>query len=560
MNGRRLAVGGLCALLVLAWWAGTAPAGGEASLRSARASPSGAPAGLPAASVWEPYDRAAQYAVVKEADVPIPMRDGTVLKADVYRPKAPGRFPVLLTQTPYRKDVVGGHLYFVERGYVHVVVDVRGTGKSQGTWEAFGEAEQRDGYELVEWAARQPWSDGNIGGWGASYAAANQLLTAAQQPPHLRAIFPIAPMADGYRDIAMTGGAADLSFIPLWLGLMLGDSSGGPAPMPVVAWTRVLLGEDVAYDGPFWRLRSPIEVADRIRVPVFIVGGLHDLFQRGEPLLYERLKTRVPAKLLMGNWTHSNLGAGLPADGVPPLDRIALRWFDQYVKEMDAGADRMPSVTQYVLGRGRFEVQPDWPHPDLAVRRFYLRSGRGLDVRPPAKPEPGDRVFLSGFSGTAGAEAVYTTPALDRNLFVSGPIAAHLWVSTTGRDAVLRVKVEDVSPDGRVEELTAGRLVLSLRAVDPAKSRIVHGEMIQPWHPFTKESRLPVESGVPVPVDVEIFPTNGVIRAGHALRISISASPVPRLALPDAVASLGATVDILHDPIHPSFVRLPVLP
>ena len=175
---------------------------------------------------WTQYDRPEQFQMVTDNDVFITMRDGVRLAANVYRPDTPGKYPVILTQTPYNKNSSLGaaNEYFVKRGYVHLVVDVRGTGGSEGVWDSFGESEQKDGYELVDWVSKQEWSDGNVGLWGASYSAINQLLTAAQQPPALKAIFPIVPMADTYRDILMSGGMMNTGFIPLWMGLV--TSSG----------------------------------------------------------------------------------------------------------------------------------------------------------------------------------------------------------------------------------------------------------------------------------------------------------------------------------------------
>src|SRR4051812_48825895 len=141
---------------------------------------------------WTTYDRPAQYAVVVEHHVPVQMSDGVVLNAMIRRPDAPGRYPVIVTITPYNGTngaVSVNNDYLVQRGYVQVVVDARGTGESQGTWDDLGPREQRDGYEAVEWSAGQPWSNGNVGMWGPSYMAISQLFTAAQQPPHLKAIF-----------------------------------------------------------------------------------------------------------------------------------------------------------------------------------------------------------------------------------------------------------------------------------------------------------------------------------------------------------------------------------
>src|SRR5688572_20386101 len=175
---------------------------------------------------WTPYDRPAQFEVVVDDDVPVTMSDGTVLRADVHRPDAPGRFPVLVTQTPYNKGgpLRGAIPYLVQRGYVHVVVDVRGTGSSEGQWDSVGPNERRDGREMIDWAAEQPWSDGKVGTVGPSYMANTQIATASQRPKALRAMFTVVPMGDAYRDITFSGGQTNTAFIPLWLGLVTGAS------------------------------------------------------------------------------------------------------------------------------------------------------------------------------------------------------------------------------------------------------------------------------------------------------------------------------------------------
>ena len=191
----------------------------------ARVLPSAAAWSAPPA--WTAYDRPVQYGVLAESNVSIPMSDGVVLNAEVHRPDAAGRFPVLVTMTPYNggSGIIGGaNDYFVERGYVHVVVDVRGTGSSEGTWDDLGVREQRDGYELVEWAAGHQWSDGKVGMYGTSYLAITQIFTAALRPPHLKAIFPILPMGDGYRDMVFPGGQNNIGFIPFWLVLVSGSA------------------------------------------------------------------------------------------------------------------------------------------------------------------------------------------------------------------------------------------------------------------------------------------------------------------------------------------------
>jgi hypothetical protein len=570
------------------------------------------------AAGWTPYDRPATYGIVTEHDVPITMRDGTILAANVERPDRPGRYPVLVIQTPYNKDGVvnqalgGQAAYMVQRGYVVLTVDVRGTGGSQGIWDSFGEAEQRDGYDVVEWAAQQSWSDGNVGLTGPSYMGLNQLLTAALHPPHLKAIFPIVPMADGYRDITFSGGDINVSFIPFWLGLVTAGSltppsyalSGNPndlvrslgalashAAGAVNFQLNTLLagatGGDVAYDGPFWKTRSPLEVVDKINVPAFVTGGLHDLFQRGEPLIYERLKQHVFARLLMGPWTHVGAGTGLPRDGVPSLSQIELRWFDHWLKGIDTHLDQIPAVTQYTYGDERYETQADWPDPKLDPRRIYLRGSGALSNSAPSTAETPQNFTQQPLSGictqstdqwTAGllagipcdtdnrlnealGDAVYTTPVLGQPLRISGPILADLWITTTAKDAAVTVRLTDVDPSGKSTELTDGWLAASLRAVDATRSRTIRGMLVQPWHPFTRDSVLPVVAGQPTELAVEVFPTNVVILKGHRLRMTVGPSDFPHQLppLPQLLNGLGGQVQVLTDPSHASSVTLPEL-
>jgi uncharacterized protein len=572
------------------------------------------------AAGWTDYERPAQYGTVTVRDVPITMRDGTVLRANVTKPDVPGRYPVLVTQTPYGKDgavilALGGQTDpLVQRGYVQVTVDVRGTGASGGSWDSFGPAEQQDGYDIVEWAARQDFSDGSVGLDGPSYMGLTQLYTAALHPPHLKAIFPVVPMADGYRDITFSGGDTNVSFIPLWLGLVTGGGltpfspafSGNPAD--VVASTSALLGHvggalsftlptllgattggSIAYDGPFWKTRSPLEVVDRIKVPAFVVGGHHDLFQRGEPLIYERLRSRgVTTRLLMGPWTHvgGSMGEGLPADGVPALTSIELRWFDKYLKNIDTRIGQIPAVTQYTYGDDRYETQDAWPDPRVDPQAWYLRGGGRVATDPPAAGEAPQTFVQHPLSGvctmstgqwTAGlgeqlpcftddrpnaasGGASYQSDGLDHDVRLSGPIAARLWLTTTAADAAVTVRVDDVAPDGTSTGMTTGWQSAGFRATDPGRARTVRGHLLQPWHPFTQASVLPVTAGEATPVDVEVFPVNWVLKAGHRLKIVLDPADFPH-AVPPAPAlanRLGGQVSILTEPGHASAIELPV--
>lgn len=574
---------------------------------------------------WRP--RPATYGVHATTDVPVRMSDGVVLRANVYRPAradgspAPGRFPVLLTQNPYNKstpDLGMRNDYLVSRGYVQVVVDVRGTGSSGGTWDSFGTREQRDGFELVRWAhsPRRPWSNGDVGLWGVSYMAINQFFTAAQRPPGLKAMFPIVPAGDVYRDVVASGGQVDAGFIPLWLGLVTASGVvppaytgvapdrglvtllqhvGGAAAFQLPTLASAVTGGSQAYDGPFYRKRSPLSVVDRVEVPTFVVGGHYDLFQRGEPMLYQRLRANgVPSRLLVGPWTHlqASTGPGLPDGPVPSLDALALRWFDRHVRGAEdaaLGRDVKP-VTYYEIGSGRWRTAGRWLPGDATARVFHL-DGEALPGRPGTlrgrapRTAGGDPVLPVPVAGlctrsasqwTAGivagtqcetdnrlndaAGTVYETTPLQRAVRVAGPVNARLYVSTTARDGMLSVHVEDVAPDGTADRLTGGWQVLSHRALDRRRSLRLDGEIVQPWHPFTQQAELPVRPGRVMPVDVEVFPTGARLAPGHRLRITVQAYDTPHLlpTAPQLAKQAAGVITVHHSPRYPSRIVLPV--
>jgi len=585
----------------------------------------------PGALAWSPPPAIAT-AVVKQTNIPVQMSDGIVLYVDVVRPADAsgnplhGRYPVLLTQTPYNKIAPSLNFeddYLVEHGYVQVIADVRGTGSSEGSWDSFGPREQRDGYELAEWTRTQPWSDGDIGLHGTSYGAINQFLTAEQSPPGVKAAFPIVPMSDAYRDVTFGGGEIDSSFIPSWLGLVTGLGMLPPTytPNDPTEAAKVLVqhtggalsfqtsqvldsstGGNAAYDGPFYQVRSPIDYIQQDHIPTFIVGGWFDLFQRGEPLLFQALQRQgVPTRLLMGPWYHITAGQGLPAQGVPSLDDLELRWMNHYVKGIaDPGLDNapgatdtIPPVTYYENGSGKWTSADGWYASDVGFKALHL-SGPAAPQSPgslspagaPSASQSPDTLLPNPATGpcsrstvqwTAGGGAgtpcetdnrandasslSYDLP-ITQDLHLLGPMTARLWVgSTGGRDALVTARVEDVAPDGTATQMSAGWDAISLRALDPTKTVYADGLMTQPFHPFTQASVLPVPSdGSPVEVDVEIYPTGWDLVAGHKLRLTLQTADVPHLtaSLPMAANQAGATLSIYHDSSHDSELVIPV--
>lgn len=576
---------------------------------------------------WVDYNPAVLYPkTVSHGTQYITMPDGTQLAAYVTLPAdaggsaVAGKFPTVLIQTSYNGGSAGlgvtalggADPYIVQHGYATVVVDVRGTGQSQGSWEAFGPTEQSDYANVVDWVTQQDFSNGKIGLYGVSYLGITAIITAAQNHPAVKAAFPIVPIGDGYRDIVFTGGQVNPTFIPIWLGLVSVLGVTNPTiitdPMVGVQATlqhllaavtdfqvptilKALAGDPAtAYDGDFWRDRSPLENDAKITVPTFVVGGLHDLFQRSEPTTYESIKTHAPAKLLMGPWTHlqAALGDGLPVDGVPPLNHIELQWFDQYVKGMDVGADKQPNVTQFVTGHGHYVTATDWPHPQVKAQKLYLRGDKSLSSTAPAAGEGSNVAVQEPLNGlcsistdqwTAGitgyiplpcqsdsslaeiTDVIYETAPMTEDTYINGPIEVDAWISTTASDAGVSVRIDDVN-GSTATSLTNGLQTASLRAVDPTRSRMMNGLMIQPWHPYTQASVQSVPSGTPVLVPVEVFQTSAMIAKGHKLRVAIGASNLPQGVppIPTLLNSLLGAMTIYSDAAHPSSVVIPVVP
>ncbi len=576
-------------------------------------------------------------------DVPITMSDGVVLRANVGIPTPPGssapdpslHFPVLIEQTPYRKD--GGLFtvdpYFVSRGYAMVVVDVRGTGSSQGEWQSFYGPEQEDGPQVVRWAAHQPWADGRVGLMGASYLAINQLLTMEQPdaPSEVKAIFPVVPMSDGYRDVTYHGGNLDSAFIPPWLGLVTGlgappgDQTTDGNPNDAVDGVSVAVNHDYnitqfqvpttvdastggtkAYDSAYYDSISPLWRIRNVHVPTFVVGGEFDIFQRGEPLIYNALD--VPAKrLVIGPWIHleGSTASSLPADGIPDLKTLELQWFDQYVKGEQTGEDAQPRVEQYELkgtDASHFVASESYPIGRLAPQNLYLEPGTSgsanslndgvLGAAPPSAdgsdPLPfvptgtpcsrttfqwGDASATQAGVGNAPCETderpnevqelTYTTPALQSPVTINGPINVHLVASSVdGQNMPFTVRVTDVAPDGTSTQISAGWLLASMRAEqDRAPVTLkVDGTLLRVFHPFTQASELPVPT-TPTAYDIEVFPTFATFQAGHRIRLDVGTGDAPHMTLsaPHTAQSAGAVFMVDRNAADPSYVSLPVV-
>ena len=500
-----------------------------------------------------------------EWDVAIVMDDGLSLRADVYRPAAPGRYPALMSYGPYGKglafqdgyataweimarefpDAVSGssNAYqnwevadpekWVPHGYVCVRVDSRGAGRSPGYLDHNNARENRDFYLCIEWAAAQPWSNGKIGLNGISYYAASQWRAAALQPPHLGAICVWEGWADYYRDGARHGGIA-CTFRKNWQEMQVvtvqhGRGTRGPRSRvtgELVCGDETLTEDVLAQSrADMWAniLARPLvddyyreRTADleRVTVPLLSAAnwGGQGLHTRGNFEGYMRAASPLKWLEVHGgsHWApfYTDYGVGLQR-----------RFFDHFLKGEDNGWETQPRVTLQVRHIDRFveRAENEWPLARTLWTRFYL----DLETQSLAP----DRARGTRHEYEAMGEGVtFSTPPLEHETEITGPSALKLWVSSSTTDADIFAVVRVFAPGGDEvvfqgaldphTPIAQGWLRASHRKLDPERT-LPH----RPYH--THDEVEPLEPGVPVELDVEIWPTCIVVPAGYRIALTI---------------------------------------
>lgn len=522
---------------------------------------------------WTPKKASAPvYEFLFEPDVSIPLLDGTILRGDLYRPKADGTFPALVAWSGYTKELqntglplpineVGQVSYIVSRGYCHLTVNARGTGKSGGDHMMhFSPQEQKDVADTIEWAAAQPWCNGNIGMIGMSYFAAIQYLAAAQQPPHLKAIFPYLGFTDLYRHFAYHGGAFHSGFFAPYYAFVGATQKISVPPMlrhlmsyifnrnwiqkqitsfffenekkmpqqmhPEEAWMRDFaeLAFDEPYDGPFYREKSAWPVLDRIQVPVCIGTnwanpGLH---MRGAFQAWHGIQ--APKKLFIGppdpRWPWSNYHGE------------ALAWYDHYLKGLDTGVDEQPAVRYWLQGADCWKSASDWPVPEAVTQRLYLATSSNESEGPHSlqgelPPQQTTLKFAAIPQGMQYPKELdkYTTQVLSylsepfgEETELTGPIKLQLRLASTAIDTHVIARLSDLSPQGEVRLLSFGWLQASHRKIDEKLSRsdeIIHEH----------RGSEPLIPGDPVTLSFSLTPTANLFKKGHRLKLEIGSRP-----------------------------------
>lgn len=366
------------------------------------------------------------HKVVVEKDVPVTMRDGTVLMADVYRPSGAGSYPVLIERTPYNKadsseTKFGAGDYYASRGYVCVIQDVRGRFGSGGDFYPFrddGDGPRKDGYDTVEWAAEQPWSNGKIGTIGGSYSGATQYRMLAAQPPHLVAQFSRQSAADYSNEWVYRSGAFELGFNLSWATrhtatharkwskpadadrydrLMTDAVANLSASMFELPVKRQSPLSDLApwwwewldhpESGAFWDELNITPGHTAAQAPGYHLGGWYDGFLRGTLDNFTGIKANAATeqarngqRLTVGPWVHAPNAADLTGCGEVDFGQDAaigffetrLEWFDYWLKGIKNGLQDRPPVRLFAMGVNRWREYSDWPPPGATLTPLYM--------------------------------------------------------------------------------------------------------------------------------------------------------------------------------------------
>ena len=544
---------------------------------------------------------------IQELNVPAAMRDGVVLRANVFRPQGGGRFPAILLRTPYDKGdaITPNFLAFVKHGYAVVVQDVRGRYDSGGRFEPIDQ-EVLDGDDTLNWIARQPWSDGAIGMYGGSYLGIAQWKAARSRNPHLKAIFPYVSGDDDYRDrFYSPGGAMKLGHRLLWIeenmrapGYRAPDFRRYVLALPVRLADRAASGMSLplwqfvadhpSYDA-FWKRGSVREHIDDIHVPVYSVGGWYDNYVESDLDAFTLLRKRGrETRIMIGPWPHvfSTEFPGGPfgprSETIIPLRPEQLKWFDRWLKGIALPEPAEHPVRIFVMGINRWRDEDEWPLARARNVKFYLRgpgpanslAGTGELGGKPGPNEPPDtfvydsrnpvptlggaiccdpKVFAWGPLDQRPVEKrrdvlVYSSPPLTTPVEVTGEVRVILYASSSASDTDFTAKLVDVFPDGQARNLTDG--ILRVRYRDSLESP----ELIEPGQVY----RLTIDAGV----------TSNVFRAGHRIRLEISSSNFPRFDRNPNTGRLvanekdfrKAVQTVFRDHERHSYVMLPVIP
>jgi hypothetical protein len=518
----------------------------------------------------------------------LPMKDGVRLAYVAWRPKSDGIYPTIVAYGTYAQcgTPFTDAKQFLEADYAYVGVNVRGTGASEGTYSYYQPMEGGDGFEIVEWAAAQTWSTGNVGMIGSSYLGHTQIKVAAYRPPHLRAIVPVATEGNEYRDEGRTGGLFNEGLMAIWTfdvqpnagirgvnartmagdaecAAILADQASNPAYHEVL--------QHPVYD-EWWRVRALDTMVTKIVVPTLFIHAWQDEWIRpnGVLRLFKLLKG-PHKKLIVQNGPHR-----LSPYKITQYEQM--RWLDRWVKGAKNGVEAEPSVTVYwevtepedsTLAQPSWTTAyPTWPVPNLQWSTFYLTAAEELSFK---EPIPHNSHCVRSYIYPIGTELVgsneqfallphplgalsYRSLPMTSDTVLLGAPQLTLFFSSDQTDTDFMFTLKDVDPAGNTLFLQRSVLRASMRSVDEELS--TSDEIIQS---FAKaESLVP---GKVTEVKLSLSALGHVLRKGHRLEFSILApSPTPNPVWGFVPTFAPAVNKIYHGGTYPSQLRLPVVP
>ena len=542
-------------------------------------------------------------------NVAVPMRDGIKLYANIYKPDADGRFPVILIRLPYGKDepycVMPAYgKYFARKGYVCVVQDVRGKYASEGKFEPFIN-EGADGYDTLDWIAGQPWCDGNIGMTGESYYGYTQWAVAWLNHPNLKCIAPGETFPDIYRIRNYNNSAFCLQTAGTWAYEMNARKMNNPLRLDYWHLPLISMDDDAGVRCDYYKdwIRHPSRDAywesvnvsqkyNQVKIPVYHWGGWYDVYLRGTISSWRGVKehsdsmeARKNQWLLIAPTDHELTPAETHRIGRIDIGKEAWtydrlqRFFDYWLKGADNGFDRTPRVEIFTIGDNKWRYEDEWPPARIKYTSYYFHSGGGantlhgdglLNTREPGDEPTDGYVYDPNNPVTISLEMqlwslaqtlkdrssveqradvlVYTTPNLEKDLEITGPITVTLFAASSARDTDFTAALVDVFLDGYTHMIQEGIVRARYRNSDSEASLIEPGKIYQ----YT----------------IDLWATSYVVKQGHRIRVAISSSNFNRWDRnPNTGHEFGmdaetikATQTICHDRQHPSHITLPVIP
>lgn len=548
--------------------------------------------------------------VIVKKNVAIPMRDGVNLYSNVYKPKAEGKFPVILTRLPYGKDeyycfmpAIGK--FWARKGYVFVAQDIRGKFTSEGEFDPLIN-EVEDGFDTLEWIATQPWCDGNIGMEGESYYGYTTWAGAVGGHPNLKCISPMNTAMD-FHTATFQNGALTLQTAGLYPIFMHGktyqnamrldrmhlpllamdDAAGIPAP----PYNRLLEHpfRDEVTESYNLRMRR-----ERIEIPMLVVAAWYDVFLKTtiDDWQMQRLKA-VQAEAKEEQWilispsdhesttteTHRIGQVDIGDKSTTTVWEVRQEFFDHFLKGLDNGFEKKPPVQLFVIGDNDWRPESEWPLARTQYTDYYLHSdgkantsdGNGtLNLSAPADEpfdtytyDPEDPIAIhydidlwmlaEQLEDRSPVEKrddvlVYTSAPLEEDTEITGPISVKLYAASSAVDTDFTAALVDVFPDGYLHLIQEGIQRASYRESDKAPSHIVPDKVYE--------------------YDIDLWATSYVVKAGHRIRVEISSSNFDRFAqnlntgaeFGTTAEALKATQKIYHSAEFPSHITLPIIP